>query len=123
MVPLAVAAGTGRGADLAGNVNAVAVVSTTTWDAMRAAKLAEAELDAAGQTPPTLNSAQFLADAQALLLNAPPYVAGGANPPGTLYTVEASTAEPRRRAGARPTCVASTPPTPCPMWPMPAWRC
>jgi isoquinoline 1-oxidoreductase beta subunit len=38
----------------------------------------------------TLNDAQFLADAQQLALNATPYVAGAANGPGTLYTVEAS---------------------------------
>ncbi len=91
LVALAVAAGTARGADLVGNVNAVAVVATTTWDAMRAAK----SLKLAWKLPANsgqLNSAQILADAQALLLNAPPYVAGAANPPGTLYTVEASTA-------------------------------
>jgi isoquinoline 1-oxidoreductase beta subunit len=93
VVPLSVAAGTGRGADVAGNVNAVAVVATTTWDAMRAAK----SLSVSWKLPANaaqLNSAQFLADAQALLQNAPAYVSGGANPPGTLYTVEASTASP-----------------------------
>ena len=92
LVPLSVAAGTARGADLVGNVNAVAVVATTTWDAMRAAK----SLNVAWKLPAnagSMNSAQILADAKALLLNAPPYVAGGANPPGTLYTVEASTAD------------------------------
>lgn len=93
VVPLAVAPGTGRGGDLAGNVNAVAVVAGTTWDAMRLAR----SLSVSWQLPANaarLNSTQFMADAKALLLNAPPYVAGAANPPGTLYTVEASTASP-----------------------------
>ena len=91
VVPLAVAAGTARGADLAGNVNAVAVVSTTTWDALRAARSLKLNWKLPAATS-ALNSARMLADAQALLLNAPAYVAGGSNPPGTLYTVEASTA-------------------------------
>jgi len=93
VVPLSVAAGTSRGADLVGNVNAVAVVAGTTWDAMRAAR----SLKVTWKLPATaaqMNSAQILADARALLQSAPAYVAGGANPPGTLYTVEASTASP-----------------------------
>ncbi len=91
VVPLSVAPGTGRGLDVAGNINAVAVVASTTWDAMRAAK----GLRLSWKLPANaaqINSAQMLADAKALLLSATPYVAGGANPPGTLYTVEASTA-------------------------------
>lgn len=91
VVPLSVSAGTARGADIVGNVNAVAVVATTTWDAMRAAR----SLKLTWQLPANaaqMNSAQILADAKALLLSAPPYVAGAANPPGTLYTVEASVA-------------------------------
>jgi CO/xanthine dehydrogenase Mo-binding subunit len=45
----------------------------------------------------------FLADAQALVTGATPYVPGGANPPGTLYTVEgsASVAEPAIAAADR----------------------
>ncbi len=91
VVPLAVSAGTARGADLVGNVNAVAVVASTTWDAMRAAR----SLRVSWRLPANaaqMNSAQILADAQALLQRAPPFVPGAANPPGTLYTVEASTA-------------------------------
>ena len=38
VVPVSVAAGTGRGTEQAGNVNAVAVVAPTTWDAMRLAR-------------------------------------------------------------------------------------
>ena len=101
VVPLAVAAGTGRGADVAGNVNAIALVATTTWDAMRMVR----SLNVSWTLPPNaaaMNSTQILADAQALLNGNPPaYVAGAANPPGTLYTVEASTASPEA-ALARP---------------------
>jgi len=93
VVPVSVAAGTGRGAERAGNVNAVAVVAGTTWDAMRLAR----GLSLQWNLPPAAaswNSAQFVADAQALMTQATPYAAGAANPPGTLYTVEASTADP-----------------------------
>jgi len=93
VVPVSVAPGTGRGAEQAGNVNAVAVVAGTTWDAMRLARGLSLQWNlpaAASQW----NSAQFVADAQALMTQARPYVAGTANPPGTLYTVEASTADP-----------------------------
>ena len=93
VVPVAVAPGTGRGAEVAGNVNAVAVVAATTWDAMRAARglSLQWKLPAAAEG---WSDAQFLADAQALAVSATPYVAGAANPPGTLYTVEATTADP-----------------------------
>ncbi len=100
VVPLAVSPGTARGADAVGNVNAVAVVANTTWDAMRAAR----SLRVSWKLPANaaqMNSAQILADAQALLQSAPAFAAGAANPPGTLYTVEASTANPDN-ALARP---------------------
>ena len=87
VVPLRVADGTGRGTELSGAFNAVAVVSTNTWDAWRAAR----SLRVKWALPPnaaTLNDAQFIADGQALALNAAPFIAGGANGPGTLYTVE-----------------------------------
>ena len=92
VVPVSVTAGTGRGAEVAGNVNAVAVVAASTWDAMQAAKRLSPSWTLPANAA-SMNSNQILADAQALALNAPPYVAGGANPPGTLYTVEASTAD------------------------------
>lgn len=100
VVPLAVAPGTGRGTEVAGAVNAVAVVAATTWDAMQAAKrlLVSWKLPANASS---LNNAQFLADAQRLALNATPYVAGGPNGAGTLYTVEASVAD-AKAALARP---------------------
>lgn len=91
VVPLSVAPGTGRGADVAGNVNAVAVVAATTWDAMRLARNLKPTWKLPANAAST-NSAALLAQAQALLQSAPAYVAGGANPPGTLFTVEASTA-------------------------------
>ncbi len=89
VVPVSVAAGTGRGTETTSMVNAVAVVGSNTWDTWQAAK----RLSVKWTLPPNasaLNDAQFLADAQRLATNATPYVAGGANPPGTLYTVEAS---------------------------------
>jgi isoquinoline 1-oxidoreductase beta subunit len=92
VVPVSVAAGTGRGAEAAGNVNAVAVVASTTWDAMQAARRLSVKWSLPANAS-AMNSAQFLADAQALAAKATPYVAGGTNGPGTLYTVEASTAD------------------------------
>jgi isoquinoline 1-oxidoreductase beta subunit len=92
VVPTKVWATTNRGAEAVGNVNAVAVVGTNTWDAWQAAK----RLSVSWTLPANvaqLNTAQFTADAQALLTSATPYVAGGANPAGTLYTVERSTAD------------------------------
>lgn len=94
VVPLTVAAGTGRGADAAGNVNAFAVVAATTWDAMQGARRVSPQWKLPANAA-QLNSAQFLADGQALAVNATPYVAGGSNGPGTVYTVEASTADAR----------------------------
>jgi isoquinoline 1-oxidoreductase beta subunit len=87
VVPLSVAAGTGRGTEVAGTFNAVAVVSTNTWDAWRLARSLRVTW-ALPANAAALNDAQFIADGKALALNATPFVAGGANPPGTLYTVE-----------------------------------
>ena len=86
-VPLKVIAGTGRGTEVTGAVNAVAVVGPNTWDTWQQAN----RLRVSWNTPSaasTWNTAKFLADGQALLANATPYVAGGANGPGTLFTVE-----------------------------------
>lgn len=87
VVPTKVMAGTSRGLEAVGNVNAVAVVGPNTWDTWQAAKRLSVTW-----TPPSnsaaLTSDQFVSQAQGLLTNATPYVAGGANPPGTLYTVE-----------------------------------
>jgi isoquinoline 1-oxidoreductase beta subunit len=89
VVPTKIWAGTGRGAELAGNVNAIAVVGTTTWDAWQAAKRVSPAWTLPANAA-TLNNAQFIADGTALLTTATPYVAGGANPVGTAYTVERS---------------------------------
>jgi isoquinoline 1-oxidoreductase beta subunit len=93
VVPTKVWATTNRGAEAVGNVNAVAVVGSNTWDAWQAAKRLAASWTLPANAA-ALNTAQFVADAQALLANAPAYVAGAANPPGTLYKVESTTADP-----------------------------
>jgi isoquinoline 1-oxidoreductase beta subunit len=92
LVPLSVFSGTGRGTEVTGARNAVAVVAATTWDAMRLARSLSAQWTLPANAT-ALNNAQFLADAQALATAATPYVAGGANLPGTLYTVETGTAD------------------------------
>lgn len=107
VVPVSVAAGTGRGADATGNVNAVAVVGTNTWDTWQAAK----RLTVSWTLPANaaaLNSTQFMTDAQALLTTATPYVAGGANPPGTVYTVEGNAAAANAAIGAASVVVDAT---------------
>lgn len=91
VVPLKVAAGTGRGAEVTDNVNAVAVVGRNTWDAWQAAKRLSVRWTLPANVA-ALNSAKFLSDAQALAVSATPYVAGGVNPPGTVYTVEGDAA-------------------------------
>jgi isoquinoline 1-oxidoreductase beta subunit len=87
VVPTRVIAGTNRGSEATGNVNAVAVVGSNTWDTWQAAKSLRVTWNLPASAS-SLNNAQFQADAQALLTSAAPYVAGGANPAGTLYTVE-----------------------------------
>jgi isoquinoline 1-oxidoreductase subunit beta len=87
VVPTTVVAGTARGADAVGNVNAVAVVGTNTWDAWQAAKRLTVNWTLPANAS-ALNDAQFLADATSLLTSAVPYSSAGPNPPGTLYTVE-----------------------------------
>lgn len=87
VVPTKVAATTNRGLEAVNNVNAVVVVGSNTWDTWQASKA----LRVIWQLPPNraaLNDAQFMSDAQALAVSAAPYVAGGVNPPGTLYPVE-----------------------------------
>lgn len=107
VVPLSVAAGTGRGTETTGLVNAVAVVGPNTWDTWQAAKRLKVKWTLPASAT-AWNDAQFLAQAQQLALNATPYVAGGANPPGTLYTVEASAQDPADAlAGAAKTVEAT----------------
>ena len=80
-------AGTARGAELVGNTNALAVVADTTWNAWQAAKQLQVKWNIPASSA-GIDSGQYLAQAQGLLSHATPYVAGGANPTGTLYTVE-----------------------------------
>ena len=87
VVPTRVVAGTGRGSELTGNINAVAVVGSNTWDAWQSAKALKPSWKLPANAA-ALNSSQFVADAQALLGAAAPFVAGAANAPGTCYTVE-----------------------------------
>jgi len=89
LVPVKVAAGTARGLEAVGNVNAVAVVAGTTWDAWQAARRISPKWTLPANAA-ALNSAKFMADAQVLMASAPAFVPGGANPPGTAYTVERS---------------------------------
>jgi len=89
VVPVRVSAGTGRGLDVAGNVNAVAVVGPTTWDAMQSARSLNLKWTLPANAA-AMNTTQFFADAKALAQTAPAYVAGGSNLPGTLYTVESA---------------------------------
>ena len=92
VVPTKIMAGTARGAEALGNVNAVAVVGSNTWDAWQASKRLSLRWNAPANAA-SMTSAQILADAQRLLGAVPAYAPGAANPPGTLYTVERSTAD------------------------------
>lgn len=85
VVPTRVVAAAARGLDAVGNVNAVAVVATNTWDAMRLAKGLKPTWVLPSNLA-TLNSSQFKADALALLKAGVPYA--GVNASGTVYTVE-----------------------------------
>ena len=85
VVPTRVVAAAARGLDAVGNVNALAVVATNTWDAMRLAKGLKPVWTLPANAA-SLNSAQFKSDGLALLKAGVPYA--GSNVPGTLYTVE-----------------------------------
>jgi isoquinoline 1-oxidoreductase beta subunit len=107
VVPTQVKPGTARGAEAVGNVNAVAVVGNNTWDAWQAARRLTVKWTLPANAA-VLNSMQFMADAQALMTGAKPYVAGAANPPGTLYTVERSTADANDAIGRAAKVVEAT---------------
>jgi len=85
VVPTRVMAGLGRGLDVVGNVNALAVVADTTWDAMRLARGLKPSWTLPANAK-TLNTVQFKSDAKALLTGGTAY--SGTNLPGTIYTVE-----------------------------------
>ena len=87
LVPTKVWAGTNRGGELAGNINAVAVVGTNTWDTWQAAKRVSPQWTLPANAA-QLSTAQFLADAQSLMTNALPYDSPDPSPLNTLYTLE-----------------------------------
>lgn len=89
VVPLSVVAGTGRGTEKTGAINAVAVVGPNTWDTWQAARRLSVRWNIPAEAS-TMNDAAFLKEARRLLGQATPYVPGGANPPGTVYKVERS---------------------------------
>ena len=91
VIPVKVIAGTGRGTEVTGATNAFVVTGPTTWDAWQAVNGVRATWTLPANQA-ALNSAQFISDGQALLTSATPYVAGAANGPGTLYTVEGNAA-------------------------------
>ncbi|MGE0883942.1 MAG: molybdopterin cofactor-binding domain-containing protein [Blastocatellales bacterium] len=74
VVPTSVIAASARGSEVAGNVNAVAVVATNTWDAWQMAK----QLRVSWNIPATstgIDSAVFRAQAQTLMETGTPYIA------------------------------------------------
>jgi len=85
VVPTRIVAAAARGLDAVGNVNALAVVATNTWDAMRLAKGLKPSWTLPANAS-LLNTAQFKSDALTLLKAGVPYA--GSNVPGTIYTVE-----------------------------------
>ena len=87
VVPLKVIAGTDRGTEQPGMVNAFAVVASNTWDAWQAAM----NLSVSWTTPANasqLNDAKYLSQAQAALSTNTPYNPSGPNTAPTLYQVE-----------------------------------
>jgi isoquinoline 1-oxidoreductase beta subunit len=91
VVPTQVVAGTNRGTETTGLVNAVAVVGPNTWDTWQAAL----NLTINWTIPPssaTLNDQTFINEATAALTSAPPYSPTGTNTAPTLYTVEGNLA-------------------------------
>lgn len=102
VVPTTVVTASARGTETAGAVNALAVVGPNTWDTWNAAKALRPRWTAASNAA-VLNNAQFMADARALAISATPYVPGGSNPPGTLYTVEGNPAGAQAAIDAAPT--------------------
>ena len=87
VVPTRVVAGTNRGLEAVNNFNALVVVGPNTWDVWQASKRLSVKWNLPSNVA-SLNTTQFVNEAKALASVATPYVAGGANLPGTLYTVE-----------------------------------
>ena len=98
VVPVKIWAGLGRGGELAGNINAVAVVGTNTWDAWQGARRLSPQWTLPANAA-SLNTARFFADAQAAMTQAVPYTAAVQSPLGSLYTVESGAGDPVGRLG------------------------
>ena len=107
VVPTTVVAGTARGADAVGNVNAVAVVGTNTWDAWQAAKRLSVQWTLPANAS-QLNDAAFVAQGTTLLTGGAPYVPGGVNGPGTVYTVEGDAGSTRNAIDGSASVVEAT---------------
>ena len=104
VVPTQVVAGTGRGTETTGMVNAVAVVGTNTWDVWQAALNLEIPWTIPASSS-SLSNANFLSEATAGLSLPNPYTSSGPNLPPTTYTVEGNLAASNAAiAGAAKTC-------------------
>jgi isoquinoline 1-oxidoreductase subunit beta len=86
-VPLSVVAGTGRGTETTGMVNAVAAVGPNTWDAWQATLNAPLTWQAPSDAS-SLNDQVFIDQALNAFSTATPYNPSGPNLPPTSYTVE-----------------------------------
>jgi isoquinoline 1-oxidoreductase beta subunit len=87
VVPTQVIAGTGRGTEQTGMVNAIAVVATNTWDAWQGA----VNLSVNWTTPAdasSLTDANIQTQGLSAIYKNLPYSPGGPNTPPTAYTVE-----------------------------------
>jgi isoquinoline 1-oxidoreductase subunit beta len=91
VVPTTVVAGTGRGTETTGMVNAVAMVGTNTYDAWQAALALKINWTVPASNS-ALSNATFISQAETALTKPNYYVAGGANTPPTTYTVEGNLA-------------------------------
>lgn len=91
VVPTEVVAGTGRGTETTGMVNAVAVVGPNTWDTWQAALNLKVNWTAPSDAN-TLNDSNFQTESTNALTTNTPYSASGPNTPPTLYTVEGNLA-------------------------------
>jgi len=91
VVPTEVVAGTGRGTETTGMVNAVAVVGTNTWDAWQAALNLSVKWNEPANAS-SLSDANFASETTSAFTTNTPYSASGPNNPPTLYTVEGNLA-------------------------------
>jgi len=92
VVPTQVVAGTGRGTEATGMINAIAVVGPNTWDTWQAAL----NLPVTWTSPAnasSLNDSNFATEATNAFTTNTPYSSSGPNTPPTLYTVEGNLAE------------------------------